>query len=121
MWPELKTSFLQYEGKIHLAPFYDILCTAIYPSLLRSFPFTIGDRNDPYRIAGKQFSMLDSILELKKGTMVEIVLSMKKKILENQYDLAQQMKTELYSEKVIIKICQFIEKRCKGLDRQGLN
>lgn len=35
-------SFLLADGKIELAPFYDLLCTAIYRKLKRKFSFVIG-------------------------------------------------------------------------------
>lgn len=113
-------SFLMKNKKIELAPFYDLLCTAIYPKLQREFAFMIGDRNDASRIGKNQFEMLDKQLEIKKGTMSDRVHEMKESILSHKNILAKELKNEFPKAKVFSNISTNIEKRCKSLSKQGM-
>lgn len=113
-------SFLLNDGKLELAPFYDLLCTAIYPKLRRNFSFVIGDRDDASRVGSNQFKMVDEKLGLKQGTMGLKAIEMSEKLLKHKDELANKIKVELPNGKIIQKISDLIENRCKSLKRQGL-
>ncbi|MDC1174877.1 type II toxin-antitoxin system HipA family toxin [Bacteriovoracaceae bacterium] len=107
-------SLLLSEGKIELAPFYDLLCTAIYPKLKRNFSFKIGDRDDVSRVGKKQFDMVDSNLGLKEGTMAQKALEMSNKLLAVKDDLVKETKKELPNMKIANRISNLISDRCKS-------
>lgn len=113
-------SLLLNKGKIELAPFYDLISTAIYPKLKRDFCLRIGDRYDASRIGKKQFEMVDEDLELKKGTMALRAGEMCERLLLHKNELAMQVRAELPDAKIVKRISDLIEKRCKSLSRQGL-
>lgn len=113
-------SLLVNDGKIELAPFYDLLCTAIYPRLKRNFSFVIGDRDDASRIGKKQFEMVDLDLGLKLGTMAARARNMSERIIENKDELAAQVKNEIPNAKIAKRIADLIGDRCKSLSRQGI-
>jgi len=113
-------SLLLSEGKIELAPFYDLLSTAIYSKLKRNFSFKIGDRDDASRVGKKQFDMVDRNLGLKEGTMAQKALEMSNKLLDVKDDLLKEMKKELPNIKITKRISDLISDRCKSLKRQGL-
>lgn len=113
-------SFLLTDGKIELAPFYDLICTAIYPKLKRKFSFVIGDRDDASRIGKKQFEMVDNELGLKLGTMSGRAFEMSERLMNNKDVLAIQIKSELPNAKIIKRITDLIGDRCKSLERQGI-
>lgn len=113
-------SFLLANDKIELAPFYDLLCTAIYPKLRRNFSFKIGDRDDASRIGKKQFEDIDDQLGLKAGTMASRALLMSEKLMENKDELAKKLSEELPHAKILKRISDLIKDRCKSLGRQGL-
>ncbi len=113
-------SFLLVDGKIELAPFYDLLCTAIYPKLKRNFSFKIGDRDDASRIGKNQLEMVDKELGLKVGTMTERASEMGEKLMKNKDDLATQIKREFSNVKIAKRIADLIGDRCKSLSRQGV-
>ena len=114
-------SLLLVDGKIELAPFYDLLCTAIYPKLKRNFSFVIGDRDDASRIGKKQFEMIDTELGIKVGTMAVRVLEMSERLMKNKDDLAAQVKSEFPNAKIVKRIADLVGDRCKSLSRQGVN
>lgn len=111
-------SFLLRDGRIELAPFYDLLSTAIYPKLKRQFSFNIGDRDDFSRIGGKQFEALDADLGLKIGVMAERLKLMNKKVLEHKDPLADSIKKEHQQMKIAHRISEMIEKRSRSFKQQ---
>lgn len=113
-------SFLLKDGKIELAPFYDLLCTAIYPKLKKNFSFFIGQRDDMSTIGKNQFDQLDKQLGLKVGTMSARMVSMSESLLEKKENVIKEVLEQFSGAKIILQISQLIEKRCKSLKRQGL-
>ena len=113
-------SFLLNMGEIELAPFYDLICTAIYPKLKKNFSFTIGDRDDASRVGKKQFEMVDENLGLKLGTMSLRATKMSDKLLKYKDELANEIKEELPGAKLVKRISDLIGNRCESLSRQGL-
>ena len=45
---------LMPDGRYHLAPFYDLMCTSMYPGLARSFAFAVGGETKPGNIGQEQ-------------------------------------------------------------------
>lgn len=113
-------SFLLNEGKTELAPFYDLLCTAVYPKLKNDFSFTIGERVDASKIGKNQFNAVDEQLGLKSGTMSERAMSMSEKLLSHKDQLTEKFLKEFPNAKIVNQISELIDKRCKSLKRQGL-
>ena len=114
-------SFLLNDSKIELAPFYDLLSTAIYPKLKRNFSFVIGDRDDASRVGRKQFDMVDESLGLKKGTMTLRALEMSHKLSKHKDLLADEIKAEFPNAKIVKRISELIDARCRSLMMQGVS
>jgi len=114
-------SFLLKSNKIEHAPFYDLLCTAIYPKLKRQFAFKIGDRDDASRIGKNQFEMLDEQLGLRKGTVAERLLLMKAQLEKHGLVVANSLKETYPEMKIAHRINDLIQDRCRSLERQGFN
>lgn len=113
-------SLLLLGGKIELAPFYDLLCTAVYPKLKKNFSFKVGDRDDANKIGKNQFELVDEELGLKLGTMKERALQMSESLLEHKDVLASELASELPNAKIMTRISGLIGDRCKSLGRQGV-
>lgn len=111
-------SLLLHEGKIQLAPFYDLLCTAIYGKLKKSFSFKIGGREKFEEIGKKQFEALEDELGLKRGTWLERLQKMNSKILTQKDSVAQAVQRRLPGSKIIPRISELIADRSKGLKSQ---
>ncbi len=113
-------SFLLKEEKTQLAPYYDLLCTAIYPKLKRLFSFKIGDRDDASRIGKNQLNLLNEELGLRVGTLIERMLLMRDKLMQHKDEVALSILKELPKVKIVGRISDLIENRCRSLERQGL-
>jgi serine/threonine-protein kinase HipA len=108
-------SFLLKEGKTELAPFYDLLSTALYTGLKRNFCFKIGDRDDFSSIGKNQFEALDRELGLKPGTMTERMLMMHELVMKEKDALVKRLVSENKDNKIAKRIAALISDRSKSL------
>lgn len=113
-------SFLLNDGKIELAPFYDLISTAQYSSLRRQFSFKIGGRDEVSQIGKNQFAELDQELGLKMGTMADRLSYTYEKMKIHKDDLAQKITQKFYEVKIAHRIADLITERAKGFRQQGL-
>ena len=113
-------SFLFHEGKNELAPFYDLVCTAIYPTLKKDFAFIIGDRTDFSQIGLNQFKLLEAQLKIKPGTFQTRMNAVILKIKENKNAVAESIENRFPEVKIIDNISKLIDRRIKGLRQQGV-
>lgn len=108
-------SFLLKERKIELAPFYDLLSTALYTGLKRNFSFKIGDRDDFSRIGKNQFEALDRELGLKPGAMAERMLMVHERVMGEKDALVKRLGEENRDNKIAKRIAALISDRSKSL------
>lgn len=113
-------SFLFRKKKVELAPFYDLLCTSIYPSLKREFSFMIGDRNDFSRIGKNQFEIAEDQMEIKRGTMSERMQLIHNEIMNKKASIVKQVNDECPNNKIVNRISSLIEDRSRSLKQQGI-
>lgn len=113
-------SFLLKDGKIELAPMYDLLCTAIYPKLKKQFSFIVGDRDDSFRIGRNQFETVDKQIGLKIGTMNERMRLINDKVMSQKDAVVKSILMEHKGVKVVNRISDLINDRSKGLSQQGV-
>lgn len=113
-------SLLLKDGKIELAPFYDLLSTGIYPNLKRHFSFRIGDRDGPSRIGRQQFELLDQQLDLKTGTFEERMQKVAQMTMENKDQLAQDIVERYPDAKIPKRISKLIGDQVKALKQQSV-
>ena len=113
-------SLLLVNNKIELAPFYDLICTAIYPKLSKRFAFKIGGRDDYSKIGINQLNRVEKDLGIKEGTLVERMLLMSAKIFEHKDNLVEEVKIHYKDAKIPARISELIEKRCKAMKKQGI-
>lgn len=113
-------SFLYRENKNELAPFYDLICTAIYPMLRKNFAFAIGNRTDFSQIGINQFTLLETQLQIKPKTFHTRMNNLISNIQTQKDEVAKQVKSDFPEAKIIRRICELIDKRIKGLRQQGV-
>jgi serine/threonine-protein kinase HipA len=114
-------SLLLKDKKTELAPFYDLLCTAIYPKLKCQFSFKIGDRYDASRIGKNQLNLLNEELGLKVGTLMERMIFMRDQLKLHKDDVVSEILKEHPKVKIVGRISDLIKNRCRSLARQGVS
>lgn len=60
------------DGRYRLAPFYDLMCTAMYPGLSRQFALSIGGVMTPGRIGRQQMEMMAKALGFHPGYVMTL-------------------------------------------------
>lgn len=112
-------SLLMRNG-IELAPFYDLICTAIYPDLDRSFSYKLGDRYAYDKIGPVQFKQCEDALKIKRGTLQQIFQEVSIKIIQEKDSLAQLLLEQFPKMKIFSRISDLIDKRLKAFRFQKL-
>jgi serine/threonine-protein kinase HipA len=113
-------SILLVNNKNELAPFYDLICTAIYKNLHKDFSFRIGDRYTFAKIGLNQFTLLEEELGIKKGAFTQRIKDTRELILTNKDRVLEQVMDKHPKAKIPKRICALIGKQAKGLCLQGL-
>lgn len=111
-------SFVLIDGRIELAPMYDLISTIVYPKLKKTFAFTIGDRDEFSKIGKNQFEMLDKELGLKSGTMAGRMQIVHDKVMKEKDVVAKRVIGEHKQVKIVHRIAEEIEGRAKSLKFQ---
>ncbi len=110
---------LQPEG-LTLAPFYDLLCSAIYPRLQREFSFSIGGQRDFTKISKRNTEILEKELGLKTGAFGRQILTLAEKIEKERTSVAKRIEREHPKAKIPARISTLISDRIKSLQLQGI-
>jgi serine/threonine-protein kinase HipA len=113
-------SFLMVDGKYELSPFYDLISTAIYPTLDSSFSFKIGDVINLSNIGSKALAKEEEKLGIKAGTIMERMNLVYDKIVNHQDEIIKEMGLEFPNAKIHKRIKELIFKRAKNFRKAGL-
>jgi serine/threonine-protein kinase HipA len=112
-------SLLLFENnKYKLAPFYDLMSTAIYPRVEASFSFLIGGRDEFSKIGKKQVEQLEDQLDLKRDVFKKRLQAMVDKVLTQYERLAKETHKQLPRAKIPKHINELIDSRIKSLKFQ---
>jgi serine/threonine-protein kinase HipA len=111
-------SFLLRQGKIELAPFYDLLSTAIYPKLKPNFSFKIGDRDLFHEIGKNQIEALEKSWQIKRGTFTARLQAMQDQLHACKDQLAHEILVKYPQAKTLTRINELIVDRSRGLKNQ---
>ena len=113
-------SLLLYENnKYKVAPFYDLMSTAIYPKLEGSFAFRIGDRDELSKIGKNQIEQLEAQLGLKRDVFRRRLRGMVDKITTEYKAVAERIHAQCPSAKIPKRINELINTRIKSLKFQN--
>jgi serine/threonine-protein kinase HipA len=75
------------EGRTRLAPFYDLLCTTVYPHLSKRFAFKVGGENRPGWILERHWERFAVEIEAKP----QFVTKIRRKVCERIADVLPQV------------------------------
>ena len=113
-------SFLMIDGKYELSPFYDLISTAIYPTLDAKFSFKIGGVSTFTSIGNKALVNEEKKLGIKEGTLIERMNLVYQGIVKHQDEIIKEMNSEFPKAKIHRRIKELIYTRAKNFRRAGL-
>ena len=94
-----------------LAPFYDLICTQVYPDLTDKHAMRIGGENRPSWIRQKHWEKLGEAVAIKSSLVLKTLKDMSGSIIPEAQVLMNDFKKAHGSSVIIEKIMAVIEKR----------
>ena len=98
-----------------LAPFYDLICTQVYPDLTDKHAMRIGGENRPSWIRQKHWEKLGEAVTIKSSLVLKILKDMSGSIIPEAQVLMNDFKKAHGSSGIIEKIIAVIEKRAGAI------
>jgi serine/threonine-protein kinase HipA len=108
-------AILYAERGPRLAPFYDLLCTQIYPDLAEKYAMKIGGENRPDWLQLRHWERLADELSLKKRFVLDMIQRMTGMIVIEAEKLAEDFQREQGAKAIIEEILALIRKRAGSL------
>jgi serine/threonine-protein kinase HipA len=114
-------SLLSDKGRYRLTPFYDLLCTVIYPSLQRDFAFQLGGRFDVLSLSVRNMEKMEQEVGIKSGTLLIRLQQMWDRMTAQLPIVVATVEQELPDCKIAARIARKVQKRTKGFRTIGLH
>jgi serine/threonine-protein kinase HipA len=108
-------AMLYAEKGPRLAPFYDLLCTQVYPDLAEKYAMKIGGENRPDWLQLHHWERLADELSLKKRFVLDMIQRMTGTIIIEAEKLAGDFQREQGAKAIIEEILALIRKRAGSL------
>jgi serine/threonine-protein kinase HipA len=108
-------SLLLPEEGPRLAPFYDLMCTAVYPELTDRLAMSVGGKDDPKWIIGRYWERFAGDIGVKPRLVKASILDMAYRIVKLASELKAGFATRYGVYKVVQQICDVIEYRSQKL------
>jgi serine/threonine-protein kinase HipA len=103
------------DGRVRLAPFYDLLSTAVYPGIATKLAMTIGGNDDPGHIRGRDWRRLAESVGVGPAFMIEIVRNLAEAIPERARTIAPELRTGRRDTPAAELILPVLRKRSRRL------
>jgi len=116
-------SMLQENAGFRLAPFYDLMCTSVYPGFSGNFAFKIGTTFKPGEIDRQQLQAFAASIGVSEKFMRKIAADMSGKIVPAMQQAIQELHGTLgSSEKTMVeRLVNEINRICKKRTARFLN
>ncbi|ORC30253.1 hypothetical protein B4O97_18365 [Marispirochaeta aestuarii] len=106
-------SILYTSAGPRLAPFYDLVCTAIYPGISSDLAFSIGGNADPGQIRLKDWERMADVLGMRPRLILNTLNSFMDILLDRLSDYHRLFVEKNGSDPVLERINQTIRKRIR--------
>jgi serine/threonine-protein kinase HipA len=95
-------SMVSLNGRLRLAPFYDLMCTRVYPGLSSNFAFMIGKHYQVSQIDHNDICALAESIGVKRNYIIKLASQMAKQIESSLPKAVEDVTTKLeYIENVL--------------------
>lgn len=98
-----------------LAPFYDLICTRVYPSLTDRLAMRIGGENRPDWIQLRHWERFSSEINIKFQLTLRILREMGQQITSNAGALLRDSSNEFRNSNIVGNILEVIKRECKRI------
>lgn len=94
-----------------LAPFYDLICTQVYPDLVEKSAMRIGGENRPSWVRQKHWEKLGESIAIKSSLVLKTLKDMSSNIVPAAQTLMNDFNKEYGKSRIVEKIMVVVEKR----------
>lgn len=101
------------DGGLQLTPFYDLVCTRVFPQVSRLCAMAVGSERDPGQIAHKHWASLAETIGVGKKLVVGMVEEMARALPEAFERVAQAFQRDYGSSPALAAIRRRIAKQCR--------
>jgi len=108
-------AILYAEKGPRLAPFYDLMCTQVYPDLTEKYAMKIGGENRPDWLQLRHWERLAADLSMKKRFVMDMIQRMAGTIVIEAEKLAEDFQREQNAKSIVEKIVALIRKRANAI------
>lgn len=98
-----------------LAPFYDLICTQVYPDLTERQAMKIGGENRPLWIQRRHWERFGEAIAIKPKLVLKTLRDMAASVMAPAQELADEFQKTYGASPIIEKIMAVIEKRAKAV------
>jgi serine/threonine-protein kinase HipA len=98
-----------------LAPFYDLICTQVYPDLTEKQAMKIGGENRPSWIQQRHWERFSEAVAIKPRLVLKTLQDMAASVMPSAQKLADEFQKAYGTLPIIEKILTIIEKRAKAV------
>lgn len=95
-------SIIATPGGLRLAPFYDLMCTRVYPGLAAKFAFEIGGETEPGKITQAHIHELAGSLGVAPKYMVNLALDMARQVPAAASAVVEQLRPVLNPQEKVM-------------------
>ena len=106
-------SLMTVGGKTRLTPFYDLICTAVYPNLSQKLAFKVGGENRPQWLMLRHWEKFSQEIDTKPTLVIRIINDLIKRIEQSLPVVVNQLQnttTQTEEQLMVEKIAQLIQK-----------
>ena len=108
-------AILYAERGPRLAPFYDLLCTQVYPDMAEKYAMKIGGENRPDWLQLRHWERLTDELSLKKRFVLDMIQRMAGMMVIESENLTEDFRKEQDAKAIIEEIVALIRKRAGSM------
>lgn len=105
------------DGRTRLAPFYDLLSTAVYPNIATRLAMRIGERDDPGQIRGRDWRRLAESIGVGPAFVVATVRDLADEIPEHARGVAAEMHERHGNLPAATMILPLLRKRARRMQQ----
>ncbi len=110
-------SLLMIPAGVELAPFYDLLCTAVYPGLTHNLAFRIGGENRPNWIQLRHWEKLADAAGVNKRFIASVGMELASRLPSQALDLEKSLDLSNEEKRLVEGISKVIADRSARLRR----
>ena len=104
------------EGRPYLAPFYDLVCTQVYPDLVSKMSMKVGGEIHPDWVLRRHWEKFAREIEVKPSTVMDVLKEYSVKVVKEAENLSDSFCEHHGGKKIVDQVKDVIRVNTKKID-----